>query len=150
MKIKKIVSILAAATLAVSAVPTVVSAESVWGNAPAVQTISKPKITVDFLMLGYSENKDGELTITGCYDYDPLFKCSGGYICVCIFNGDLSVPSSIDGKPVVGIKNMSGNNKIDKVIIPESVKDIDVTAYHGCNLVTERTDEELSLMTLYC
>ena len=144
MKIKKILAAITAMAMSVATVPTVsVAAYENWGN------YYTHTVQVDFLILGYSE-KNGELTITGCYDYDPLFRCNGGYIAVCLFDGVLSVPSHIDGKPVIGIKNLSGTDSIHKLIIPETVTNISETAYSGCNLITEYTEKELKLITLYC
>lgn len=143
MKTTKILAMTTAAVMAFSAVPIVCSAESDIWTSNRVQSME-----VDFVILGYIE-KHGELTITGCYDYDPIFSCNGGYIAVCVFNGELSVPSHIDEKPVVGIKSLSGNTTINKLIIPESVTEISKTAYNGCTLSTETTEDELRLATLY-
>lgn len=145
MKTKKILAMTAAAIMIVSAIPTVCYAEnSVWTKS----TVQVKSMNVDFAILGYKE-KNGELTITSCYDYDPMFSCNGGYIAVCVFNGELTIPAFIDEKPVIGIKSLSGNTHISKLIIPESVAEISETAYNGCTLSVETTDDELKLRTLY-
>lgn len=143
MKTKRILAMAATAVMVLSAIPTVCYAETAIWTSNTVKAVE-----VDFVILGYKE-KNGELTITGCYDYDPMFRCNGGYIAVCVFNGELSIPSHIDEKPVVGIKSLSGNTTIKKLIIPESVNEISKTAYNGCSLSVETTENELKLITLY-
>lgn len=113
----------------------------------------KETVTVDFVILGYKEKK-GELTITGCYDYDPYFPGVpyygyGGYIPVMIMDGVLEIPSHIDDKPVVDIKNLSGNDKFTKIVVPDAITKILKSAFRGKNYEVGTADGELRLVTVY-
>lgn len=54
-------------------------------------------------------------------------------------DGVVEIPDSIDGYPVVGIAEHTFDNlqELKKVIIPETVKDIDKDAFYNCTAIVE-------------
>lgn len=138
------------AVMAVTAVPTVGCSAYNYPDSTYAY-IAAPKVDVNFVILEYKE-KDGELTITGCYDYDPEFCVNpfkGGYIAVCVFNGVLEIPSHIDDKLIVDIQSLSGNDTFHTIIVPDAITKILRTAFAGQNYTVDTADDELRLKTLY-
>lgn len=149
MKTKTILALISAAAIAVNPMSAVCSAAEYY---PTYEVRESSTSDTGFAILGYNE-KNGELTITSCFDYNPDFKVNpkvGGYIAVFYLNGTLQIPSHIDDKPVIGIKSLSGYEKISEVIIPDSVANISRTAYSGCNLIIKTSEDEFRLTTMYC
>ena len=54
-------------------------------------------------------------------------------IVACHLNGDVKIPSTIDGKKVTSIGEFSFTNGIESVSIPETVVTIQDYAFYDCN-----------------
>lgn len=148
-KTMKTIAYALAIVLAAMAVPAVNC--SAYYSDSNYAYIATPKIEVDFVILEYKE-KNGELTITGCYDYDPEFCVNpfkGGYIAVCVFNGVLEIPSHIDDRLVVDIQSLSGNDTFHTIVVPDAITKILRTAFAGQDYAVETADKELRLITIY-
>ena len=101
----------------------------------------------------WSENDNGELTITGCSpmhsekikDY-PTSNVLGSFV----FNGTLRLPSHINGKPVTAINgyNIAKTVGANTVIINENITDISEKSFGKC-LTVLTTDKELRQSPIY-
>lgn len=150
MKIKKILGGMTALAMVTGVATMPVTAVNEYRHTYELQRVSKePTFDLQFVIFGYKE-VDGNLIITSCFEYSADFHSFGGYTASSIFNGTLKIPSSIDGKAVIGIDGLSGNKNIERLIIPETVTEISDTAFRGCNLTVETTEREHSLVTVYC
>ena len=149
----KAISLALSLAFTLTAVPVTGCSAETYSDSDYIY-IKQPEETVkvDFVVLGYSE-KNSELTITGCYDYEPNPKLNPyrkGFIAVCVFDGVLEIPSHIDDKPVVDIKNLSGNDKFYKIIVPDRVTKILKSAFKDKHYEVDTAKKELRLVTLYC
>ena len=72
------------------------------------------------------EIKDDEVTITDCYKNA---------------SGALTIPATIEGKPVtsIGEKAFTYCRKLTSITIPDSVTSIGVSAFHSCSSLTSIT-----------
>lgn len=109
--------------------------------------------SLEFVVIMWSENDNGELTITGCSpmhsekikDY-PTSNVLGSFV----FNGTLRLPSHINGKPVTAINgyNIAKTVGANTVIINENITDISEKSFgKGVTVIT--ADKELRQSPIY-
>lgn len=152
---KKTLAFTLAAAIGLSAVPTLscsAAGRTELEKMYFTDTYEEP-FTLDFIVIMWSENENGELTITGCSpmysskvrDY-PTSNVLGGFV----FNGTLKLPSHIDGKPVTAISgfNIARAVGASTVIINENITDISDTAF-GKGVTVLTTDKELRQSPIY-
>lgn len=143
-----------AAAMGLLAIPTLsCSASEQTELEKAYFTTYEEPFTLDFIVIMWSENENGELTITGCShmysskvrDY-PTSNVLGGFV----FNGTLKLPSHINGKPVTAIScfNIARAVGANTVIINENITDISDTAF-GKGVTVLTTDKELRQSPIY-
>lgn len=100
---KKVMALTAAAAMALSALPvTYCSAANytAWEN-PYISPVIEEKNSLEFVVIMWSENEDGTITIMGCSpmystkvsDY-PTSNVVGSFV----YNGTLELPSHISDK----------------------------------------------------
>lgn len=153
-KTKKVLAFTLAVTMGLSAVPTLsCSAAERTELEKAYFTTYEEPFTLDFIVIMWSENENGELTITGCSpmyssrvkDY-PTSNVLGGFV----FNGMLKLPSHINGKPVTSIDgfNIAKTVGANTVIINKNITDISETAF-GKGVTVLTTDKELRQSPIY-
>ncbi len=74
-------------------------------------------------------------------------------LCVASYTGEeekIEIPSSFNGKPVVGIVSFSGNKSVKEVVIPDTVTTIYGGAFKGCeNLVSVDIPESVTKLGEY-
>ena len=74
-------------------------------------------------------------------------------LCVASYTGEeekIEIPSSFNGKPVVGIFSFSGNKSVKEVVIPDTVTTIYGGAFKGCeNLVSVDIPESVTKLGEY-
>ncbi len=152
----KLTAIVSAFTIFISSSQAIECKAEYYGGENSPYIITQKKTTVDFVILAY-KNNDGNLTITGCYDYDPEFAVnpysngdSYGFVAVSVFDRVLEIPSHIDGNLVTEIKNLSGNDTFDTIIVPDAIDKILKTAFCGMDYAVETADNECRIKTLYC
>ena len=152
---KKALAFTLSAVMALSAVPTLSGSAAERTELEKMylsDTYAEP-FTLDFIVIMWSENENGELTITGCSpmysskvrDY-PTSNVLGGFV----FNGTLKLPSHINNKPVTAIKGVNIAKAVgaNTVIINENITDISETAF-GKGVTVLTTDKELRQSPIY-
>ncbi len=145
----KALALTLAAVMGLSAVPaTGCFAETAYSSAAS-------DITQDceFVVIMWTENDDGEITIIGCSpmysdkveDY-PTSNVLGSFM----FKGRLELPSHINDKPVTAIKgvNIAKSVGAKTVIINENITDISENAF-GKGVTVLTTDKELRQSPIY-
>lgn len=152
---KTIIKALASSTLALATICATVPAEPCLAYSENDYVYIAPQeatVKIDFVILRYSED-NGELTITGCYDYSEDIRVNpltGGYIALAVVNGILEIPSHIDGKPVVDIRYLSNNSTFDTIIVPDAITKILRTAFGDKLYSVETAERECRVVTMYC
>lgn len=152
---KKVLALIAAAVMGLSAVPTVscYAAEQIWQDSTYYYTAAEESFMLDFIVIMWTESESGELTITGCspmwssrvQDY-PTYNILGSFM----FNGTLRLPSHINGKPVTAINGVNIAKAVgaNTVIINENITDIsDMSFGNGVTIMT--TDKEFRQSPTY-
>ncbi len=153
-KTKKVIAFTLAAVMGLSAVPTLScsAAERTELEKVYFTTYEEP-FTLDFIVIKWSENENGELTITGC---SPMYSSkvhdypTSNILGIFVFNGMLKLPSHINGKPVTAINgfNIAKAVGANTVIINENITDISETAF-GKGVTVLTTDKELRQSPIY-
>lgn len=152
---KKVLAIMLTAIMGLFSIPTLscsAAEQAGWENT-YYSTVYEESFTLDFIVIMWSENSNGELTITGCSpmysskvsDY-PTPNVLGSFV----FNGRLELPSHINGKPVTKISGVNIARSVGAkiVIINENITDISETAFgKGVSIMT--TDKELRQAPIY-
>lgn len=145
---KKTLALVMAGAMALSALPAVnCSAESY-----EAATYSKAS-EAEFVVIMWSENEDGEITITGC---SPMYSEKVGdyptsnVLCSFMFKHKLELPSHINDKPVVAIKGVNIAKAVGAktVVINENITDISDKAF-GKGVTVLTTDKELRQSPIY-
>ncbi|MCM1008281.1 MAG: hypothetical protein NC485_10195 [Ruminococcus flavefaciens] len=152
---KKTLALTLAAVMGLSAAPTLSCSaieRTEFEKTYFSSTYEEP-FTLDFIVIMWSENENGELTITGCSpmwssrvsDY-PTANVLGGFV----FNGTLKLPSHINGKPVTEISgvNIAKSVGANTVIINENITEISDNAF-GKGITVMTTDKELRQSPIY-
>lgn len=152
---KKVLALTAAAVIGLSAAPTLscLAAERTELEKAYFSSTYEEPFTLEFIVIMWSENENGELAITGCSpmyssrvsDY-PTANVLGGFV----FNGTLKLPSHINGKPVTEINGVNIAKTVDAntVIINENITDISENAF-GKGITVLTTDKELKQSPVY-
>lgn len=123
-----------------------------WENS-YVSPVTEEKTSLEFAVIMWSENEDGEVAIIGCSpmysskvsDY-PTANVLGSFV----FNGTLRLPSHINGKAVTQISGINIAKAVGAktVIINENITEISENAF-GKGITVLTTDEELRLSPIY-
>lgn len=152
---KKILAIILTVIMGLFTTPTLScsAAEQTWWESTYYSAAYEESFTLDFIVIMWSENSNGELTITGCSpmysskvsDY-PTSNVLGSFV----FNGKLELPSHINGKPVTKISGVNIARSVGAkiVIINENITDISETAF-GKGISVMTTDKELKQSPIY-
>lgn len=154
-KTKKVIAFTLVAAMGLSTIPTLscsAAGRTELEKMYFTDTYEEP-FTLDFIVIMWSENENGELTVTGCspmyssniWDY-PTSNILGGFV----FNGTLKLPSHINGKPVTAISgfNIARTVGANTVIINENITEISDTAF-GKGVTVLTTDKELRQSPIY-
>lgn len=141
MKIRKTLSVLAAAAVMLSPVSSVGAHAYEYYPNDAMQ-----ECTAEFAVLMWSENKDGTISITGCVPYiSPYTKDypTTNLVTVFVYNGILPIPTEINGKTVAAVNgvHMGKGLHLKYVKIGEDVTEISEKAFPD-NVNIMITDEE--------
>ena len=147
---KKVMTLAMAAVMGLSALPVMnCSAENT-----AYPTVTYKKAPeAEFVVIMWSENEEGEITITGC---SPMYSDkiedypTSNLLCSFMFKGKLELPSHINGKPVVAIDGVNIAKAVGAktVIINENITDISDKAF-GKGVTVLTTDKELRQSPVY-
>ena len=156
MKItKKSLAFTLSAAMGISAIPAMncSAAERTVFERENYSATYENSFSLEFVVIMWSENDNGELTITGCSpmhsekikDY-PTSNVLGSFV----FNGTLRLPSHINGKPVTAINgyNIAKTVGANTVIINENITDISEKSF-GKGVTVLTTDKELRQSPLY-
>lgn len=149
---KKALALTMAAVMGLSALQAMnCSAESYEAAYP---TVTYTKATeAEFVVIMWSENDDGEITITGC---SPMYSDkiadypTSNLLCSFMYKGKLELPSHINDKPVVAIDGINIAKAVGAktVIINENITDISDKAF-GKGVTVLTTDKELRQSPIY-
>lgn len=149
---KKVLALMAAAVMGMSTLPAMnVSAEDGGTAYPEVTYVKKPE--AEFVVIMWSENEDGEITITGC---SPMYSDKVGdyptknVLCSFMYKGKLELPSHINDKPVVAIDGVNIAKAVGAktVVINENITEISDKAF-GKGVTVLTTDKELRQSPIY-
>lgn len=152
---KKALALTIAAVMGLSAAPTLScsATEQTRQESTYYYPVGGEPFTLEFIVIMWSENENGELAITGCSpmysskvsDY-PTSNVLGSFV----FNGTLRLPSHIGGKPVTEINgfNIAKAVGANTVIINENITDISENAF-GKGITVLTTDKELRQSPVY-
>lgn len=152
---KKVMALTAAAVMALSALPVTYcsAADYTAWESPYISPVIEEKTSLEFVVIMWSENEDGTITITGCSpmystkvsDY-PTSNVVGSFV----YNGTLELPSHISGKEVtkIGGINIAKTVGAKNVIVSENITEISENAF-GKGVTVLTTDEELRLSPVY-
>lgn len=149
---RKTMALVTAAAMALSALPVMSCSAEEYGPAYPSVTYTEP-LEAEFVVIMWSENEDGELTIIGC---SPMYseKVSDyptrNVLCSFMFKRTLRLPSQINGKPVVAIDGINIAKAVGArtVVVNENITDISDKAFgEGVTVLT--TDKEIKKIPIY-
>lgn len=148
---KVLAATLAAVTVLSSFSAISCSAES---NATAYPTVTYGEESeTAFVVIMWSENDEGEITITGCSPMYSSRVCdypTTNVMCSFMFKGRLELPSHINDKPVIAINGINIAKAVGAktVIINENITDISENAF-GKGISVMTTDKERREKPMY-
>lgn len=149
---RKTMAFVMAAVMGLSALPAMnVSAEDGGTAYPEVTYVKKQE--AEFVVIMWSENEDGEITITGCspmYSEKVADYPTPNVLCSFMYKHKLELPSHINGKPVVAIDGVNIAKAVGAktVVINENITEISNKAFgKGVTILT--TDKELKMSPIY-
>lgn len=149
---KKALAFMAAAVIGLSSLPAAECLAYEDSTAyPEITYVKKPE--AEFVVIMWSENEDGEITVTGC---SPMYSNKVGdyptrnVLCSFMYKGKLELPSHINDKPVVAIDGVNIAKAVGAktVVINENITEISEKAFgKGATVLT--TDKELRQSPIY-